>query len=583
MRTLSAGIAIAVLCLSTPPLPALADCKLLELARLPVTMKGLTPLVEAKVNGADALFVADSGAFYSFISPASAAQFKLKLYPAPFRLDVVGVGGEVDIDSTMVNEFALAGLTIRHVEFLVGGSDPAEGAAGVLGQNVLRAADVEYDLANGVIRLMQPTDGCRKAELAYWAGSTPYSVIDIEPTSARSPHTKAEAEINGVSIRVMFDTGAASSILGRRAARRAGVRTDGPGVVPAGEVYGAGRRTLETWIAPFASFKIGGEVIRNTKLRIGDVDSQDEDMLVGADFFLSHRVYVSNRQRKLYFTYNGGPVFDLGRAPSANTPPPEGSKEPADAEGYGRRGAARAARRDFERAIADLTRAIELSPGEARYYYQRARMRWNAGQGAEAIADLDEAFRLKPDDFDVLMARARFHLSSGDAIAAGADLDAADRVAPQGTSARLQIAHAYVNADRLVSAVAQYDRWIADHARDGELPVALNGRCWARALLGVDLDKALADCDAALKLRGDDAEVLDSRALVRLRLGDFGRSLADYDAALSRNPGSAWSLYGRGLAKLRKGMTEEARADIAAAIAARPTIAEEAAKRGLAP
>ena len=30
-------------------------------------------------------------------------------------------------------------------------------------------------------------------------------------------------------------------------------------------------------------------------------------MLLGADFFLSHRIYVANSRDKLYFTYNGGP------------------------------------------------------------------------------------------------------------------------------------------------------------------------------------------------------------------------------------------------------------------------------------
>jgi hypothetical protein len=36
-------------------------------------------------------------------------------------------------------------------------------------------------------------------------------------------------------------------------------------------------------------------------------------MLLGADFFLSHRIFVSNEQHKVYFTYNGGPVFSASR------------------------------------------------------------------------------------------------------------------------------------------------------------------------------------------------------------------------------------------------------------------------------
>ena len=37
--------------------------------------------------------------------------------------------------------------------------------------------------------------------------------------------------------------------------------------------------------------------------------ANDFDVLIGADFFMAHHVYVANSQGKLYFTYSGGPVF----------------------------------------------------------------------------------------------------------------------------------------------------------------------------------------------------------------------------------------------------------------------------------
>ncbi len=49
-------------------------------------------------------------------------------------------------------------------------------------------------------------------------------------------------------------------------------------------------------------------------------------MILGADFFLSHHILVASSQRKLYFTYNGGPVFDLRpqavAAPTNSAQPP---------------------------------------------------------------------------------------------------------------------------------------------------------------------------------------------------------------------------------------------------------------------
>ena len=69
--------------------------------------------------------------------------------------------------------------------------------------------------------------------------------------------------------------------------------------------------------------------------------------------------------------------------------------------------------------------------------------------------------------------------------------------APPAADVRLRLAGFYERWDRLTDAVAQYDLWINAHPDDNRHSLALNGRCWARGLLGQDLDKALSDCDAA--------------------------------------------------------------------------------------
>jgi tetratricopeptide (TPR) repeat protein len=571
------------------PVPSMAGCQIFKLAELPVTMAGLRPLVPARINGADALFIADSGAFYSVITPTSAEQYRLKLHSAPFNLRLEGVGGRSEASAAYVEELTLADQTVRHIEFLVASVAMEGDAAGLLGSNVLGMADAEYDLAKGVIRLMRPGEGCNKASLAYWAGSEPYSLIDIDRVR-KGTRILSTARLNGHRIHVLFDTGAATSFVARRAASRAGFAPDAPGVVAAGFAVGIGSQNVQSWIATFASFKVGDEEIHNARLRVGDADLGDSDMLLGADFFLSHHVYVANSREQLYFTYNGGPVFDLRQLPSheggadqSPSAPKEAQDEPTDAAGFGRRGAAYAARRDFEHAISDLTRAIELDPKEAGYVRQRALARWSNGQPDLAMADLDQALKLKPDDIDALLSRARLHLGAHGISAASADLQAADRLAASQANVRLEIADAYSQADLLEPAIAQYDLWIASHPEDATLSRAKNGRCWARALLGSDLDKALKDCNDAIRMIDKSPAMLDSRGLVLLRLGRYDKSIADYDASLALNPRNAWSLYGRGIDRLRKGLAAEGQADIAAAIAIRPTIADDAKKHGITP
>jgi tetratricopeptide (TPR) repeat protein len=197
------------------------------------------------------------------------------------------------------------------------------------------------------------------------------------------------------------------------------------------------------------------------------------------------------------------------------------------------------------------------------------------------MADFDQTLKLKPDDVPALIARATLRLGGHETAQAVQDLEAADKASAKQDDVHLQIAMLYERADLPPAAIDQFSLWIDAHSEDARLPQALNGRCWLRALTGVDLDKALKDCDRAIRNAPKNAAMLDSRGLVHLRLGDLDRAIADYDGALAINPKLGWSLYGRGLAKQLKGLTAEGAADIAAAVAVNPKLTDEVKKRGL--
>jgi tetratricopeptide (TPR) repeat protein len=214
---------------------------------------------------------------------------------------------------------------------------------------------------------------------------------------------------------------------------------------------------------------------------------------------------------------------------------------------------------------------------------QRGQAQLRLGRQFQAMADLNEALRLNPDDVDARMVRARLHLAGHDAAAARADLAIADKTAPSQANARWEIGSLYLRLDDPAAALVQFNQWVSAHDREVNLPGVLNSRCWARALLGTELDKALDDCDEAVKSKPDSESYLDSRGLVYLRQGKTDKALADYEAALHIDPKTPWSLYGRGLIHLRKGETVPGNADIAAAKAVRPTIEDDAKRYGIAP
>jgi tetratricopeptide (TPR) repeat protein len=595
-RGIRTGVVVAAIFAAWNPaaLSAESHCKLGKMAEFPITMQGMRPLMTAGINGTDVHFLVDSGAFYSTLSAASASELKLETHFGPFGFYMQGAGGSrADVSIATVKTFTLAGVQLKNVEFLVGGTDFGSGSVGLLGQNVLHIGDVEYDLGDGVVRLMKPLD-CRNTVLAYWATpSMPYSVISIDAPNGLDRHTGGTAYVNGTEIRVIFDTGAGASILSLRAAARAGIKPDSPGVVYAGDSYGIGKTSYATYIAPFASFKIGDEEIKNTKLRIGDIDLSNADMLLGPDFFLSHRIYVANSQRKLYFTYNGGPVFNLAvKRKSADAPAPAEAPQSAPNEALpaaelSRRGTAEAARGDLDDAIADLTKACELAPQIPEYFYQRGLAYLKNRRRDLALADFDQALTLRSNDVQVLLARAHLLFLRGESARAVADLDAADAAAARESNSRYEMAAGYESLDLPGPAIKQYNLWIESHPVDARYPEALHGRCRIRALQGQELPLALKDCNAAergvRKSSPELAAILDSRGLVLLRMGSFDKSIADYSASLKINPRNPWAWYGRGIDELRKHQAAEGQADIARAEEISPKVAGEFDRRGITP
>lgn len=576
--------------------PAAAECKLEKLAEAPVTMDGLRPSISARINGKDASFLLDTGASFSVVSDEAAAQYGMTPSTAPFGATVRAIGGgEALARAVEAQNFQFLGGNFQHLQFLEGGRVGGGDRAGLLGQNLLGIFDVEYDLTNGVVRFFKPV-GCEKANLAYWSSGLALQRIPLENPGRFLQPVKSTAKVDGRTVRINFDTGASVSFLNQSAAARIGIRPSSEGVTAAGVTYGVYGKGMETFIAPFASFAIGDEEIRNTRLRVAKIDMPDVDMILGDDFFLSHRIYVARSQSKIYFTYNGGPVFRLDRSPAARqvaqtdpaapaseTPKPAAPAEgPATAAEFARRAAASAARRDFPAAIADYGRAIELEPQNAQNYHARAMARLANRQPVLAMADLDLALKYDPKDLQALTVRGGLYLQAHDAKRAQADFEAAEKLAPANSGLPATVGLAYARAGMFDLAIRQLDGWIAAHPRDENLGQVLGARCWVRALADKELETALADCDQAVR-KDRNSVLMTYRGLVLYRMGRTDEALAQYAAAIKAQPRAAMALYLRGLAEEKKGDKTAGDADLAAARAIAPNLAQEYRRFGLAP
>jgi predicted aspartyl protease len=303
--------------------PASAACTI-KVLPIPIAMKGLRPMVTAKINEQDVSFLLDSGSAINMISGQFAADHKLK------PMGVNGIASRIADDgqsmgsgaagTTMVNGVVLAqqvaflGTVFKNVAFVT--SPRLTGASGLIGQSLLHQTDVEYDLSGGVVRLVKP-DGCSGTDMVYWTKpGTAYSKTGLDWSNPNDTHSRISITINGVKLLALLDTGADVSLITEKAAARAGVKSTDPGVVATG-MGGGLDSNFQTWTGTFADMKIGDEELKNVRLNIGRSAADEFDILLGADFFMAHHVYVANSQQQVYFAYTGGTVF---RTPPAKAP-----------------------------------------------------------------------------------------------------------------------------------------------------------------------------------------------------------------------------------------------------------------------
>jgi len=582
----------------------------LSVFAMPVTMEGMRASVPVKVDGKQTRFWLDSGAWFSIMSLAKAQELGLAVTAAPKGLTMSGIGGSFRPKIARIKDFAVVGAELHDVDFLVGGSDAGNG---FIGRNLLAAYDTEFDLPHGRVGLVTPINCAKSTAMAYWAGDHPYFSVELlrGPAGGVVRDLNLPVIVNGVKIVAAIDSGA-TTILTRRAAERAGIDLSGPDVVPTSGISGFGRSYARGWVVPVASVAIGDETILRTRLLVIDGTMGEgegaPDMLLGVDFLLAHHVYVSQGQRRIYFTYTGGKPFVSayadkpapagaalpgGPSPAAKAAVPEGMRRveatdtaaaPVRADEFARRGSARLAGGDTRGAITDFSEAIRLDPGNASYFAQRAKAHGEAGEDETARTDFDRAIALAPNDPKLLTARAWIRRGEKDEAGARADAEAAAKLTPPASLEMNTIAGLMIELGDAARAASLLNATIAAHKDDARYATLLNTRCWARGLAAVELDAALVDCNLAIRLAGKAGGILDSRALVRFRQRNYAAALADYDVVLKGHEDEArfaWSRYMRGQTRTALGRADAGKIDHDAAIKADATVLDRARRYGL--
>ncbi|MFI6879165.1 tetratricopeptide repeat protein [Streptomyces sp. NPDC050400] len=256
---------------------------------------------------------------------------------------------------------------------------------------------------------------------------------------------------------------------------------------------------------------------------------------------------------------------------------------------------------EYERAVAEYDRAVELDPEQERALYGRARTRVLQDRAEEALADLDRAVELAPDDGETLFRRGEARwLAGGRDAEALADVERSLEIGPPDGYALALKGHLLTLQDRNAAALEALDEalaldsgygWALLHRSRVHRKLGDTVAAWAdldqavtvapesawfaqeradRLRLEGRLAEAVAECDRALRLDESDAMAYASRGAAHLAAGDREQAMTDLTRALELRPGYVFALVERAGAEARGGRLERALADLAVAIEAAP-------------
>ncbi|MEN3950964.1 tetratricopeptide repeat protein [Iodidimonas sp. SYSU 1G8] len=212
----------------------------------------------------------------------------------------------------------------------------------------------------------------------------------------------------------------------------------------------------------------------------------------------------------------------------------------------------------FEDANALYNQYLERYPNDVQVLRERAMARQKAGLVELAIEDLSRAIDLAPGDMSYRLARAYVYHDNARFEDAVRDYTAAIEGGRADADTLYRRALAYYALNRVDEAIADYT---AALEKNSKLAEAYRGRGLLYQYRG-DSRGALADFSTLVDLRPDDVDAYIARARVYQRQLDVASALADYTEALRIVPGNLEARKGRAMLFQQQGEYNKAVEDL---------------------
>lgn len=212
----------------------------------------------------------------------------------------------------------------------------------------------------------------------------------------------------------------------------------------------------------------------------------------------------------------------------------------------------------YDKAAADYTEVIKLTPTDDEAYLNRASAYLGKGDDASvdlAIADYSKAIALKPEKTDLLLERGVLYVNKKkDFAKADADYTsylakAGDKASPETLLTQAQLKKALNKPDEAIVIYGKYLALEKDPAKQADASKQL-GYVY---LVKADYPNAIKTYSDYLAKNSKDVVALSNRAQAYLLTNDLEKATADLNAALAVEPNSAAALTQRGWVNSKKG------------------------------
>jgi predicted aspartyl protease len=291
-------LCVAVALAGLPRAAAAVDaCTPVGRAEIALSVERRSPFVSLLIGGGPATFLLDTGAERTILSEAAARRLGLAAHYTYSR-PIMGFAGAVATGEVHPDNVVLGGIGLSGFFALVGPVAlpvlRGQAADGLLGGDVLDAFDLDLDLGGERLGLYAPID-CADPVLPWGraAHGTP-AHLSIDR------HLVFEVRIAGRSLPAFIDTGAQLSFIGGDAAARLGVSADALRQDPELTVHGVGNSASGLPLHRFDRLELAGVAWTGPVLVVAPLRLRDADVILGADFLETHRVWFAYHGHRLF-------------------------------------------------------------------------------------------------------------------------------------------------------------------------------------------------------------------------------------------------------------------------------------------